>query len=356
MSKSKEKIEQYRCQQCNGPYPLGADDVIATCPYCGFTFEVGGGEIKKHLLVPTQLSSDEVKDTVLEWLKFATQKTIGTGVMKDIELEEPRLSWIPMFRVEGICDAYFMGAEEISRGNTEFWKKKEGRLDEVGVEFVLARRYSSTFGIKELIESLDGVKTIAFDLTSTESAPVLNAEIDSNDSKPRAKTKRAERDRERLESELSVLYDYRLNMDVRFADYVHVSYWLVRYSYQNGTYRIALSGGTGKVILGELPITKLYRVKKWITSVSMLVISALLLQFLPYVTAFVLAVSDNDSSGDLIAIPVFVGLTGILLWFGSYRIMGAVLNYEVCLNADAEERRKRFTLTGAIDDLVGRFK
>ena len=145
-------------------------------------------------------------------------------------------------------------------------------------------------------------------------------------------------------------------MDVRFADYVHVPYWLVRYSYQNGTYRIALSGGTGKVILGELPITKLYRVKKWITSVSMLVIAALLLQFLPYVTALVLAASDNNSSGDLIAIPVFIGLTGFLLWFGSYRIMGAVLNYEVCLNSDAEERRKRFTLTGAIDDLVGRFK
>ena len=38
MSKTKKSssIEQFRCQSCNAPYPLGADDVIATCPYCGY--------------------------------------------------------------------------------------------------------------------------------------------------------------------------------------------------------------------------------------------------------------------------------------------------------------------------------
>ncbi len=348
-------IEQYRCQKCNGPYPLGADDVIATCPYCGFTFVVGGNEMKKHLLVPNKLTNAQAKKAVLKWLEYAASKSVGRGVIKDIVLEEPRLQWIPLFRVEGICDIYYMGGEQFSRGDQKLWRKKEGRFDEVGVEWVLARRYASSFGIQEFIASLDDVTTTEFEMTSTNSAPILNSEIDDRDSLPRAKSRRTDRDRKRLEEEMDKLYDYRLGMDIRFADYVHAPYWLVRYSYQNGTYRVAVSGGTGNVVLGELPITKLYRAKKWITSISMLTLAALIIQALPYITVLILSASD-DNEGEIIAIPLVLGLLGIILWLGSYRIIGAVLNYEVCMNADAEERKKHFSLSGIIDDILGRFK
>jgi hypothetical protein len=350
VEKKSQSLVQYRCKTCNAPYPLGADDVISTCPYCGYTFIVDGGEMKEHLLLPNKLEENGAKKVVLNWLKVAGSKSVGTRFMKDVELQKPTLQWIPAFRVEASCSTYHFGIKEEGSGDRKRVRKIEKSSQDVVDEWVIARRHAATFGIEEFVTSLLGLPTEAFDIKKTDKAPVLNSEISQEDAIPRAKQRKTEKDRALLQVEMDKLLDYRLEMEPRTSNYVHAPYWLVRYDHRGGTFRVAISGATGQVILGELPVTKRYRAKKWFTSVFMLIGAALLFQVLPYITWAILQ-GGSSSDGEVLAIPVIIFVLGVILWIGSFSIVGGVLKYEIQMTARGEEREKGFSIESFIDKL-----
>lgn len=349
-----QTLVQYRCKMCNAPYPLGADDVISTCPYCGYTFVVEGGEMKTHLLLGNKLDTEGVRKTVSEWLGFASSKSVGKGVTKDIVLGDPMLQWIPTFRVKARADTYHFGAEQKGSSKNKYWVKVESKDTDQITEWVLARRHAATYGIQEFIESLEDSDAQAFDIKSTDQAPVLNSEIDEADAPVRARYQKAERDRSELEGEIDKLFDYRLDMDLTDCTYVHAPYWLVRYEYRGGTFRVAVSGATGEVVLGELPVTKSYRVKKWFSAIVLLLFSALLFQGSPYIIIAFLMSSSSD--GDALMIPILMIVIGAVLWIGSFVMMGGVLKYEVQLTAEGEEREEGFSFTDSIKGLGAELK
>jgi DNA-directed RNA polymerase subunit RPC12/RpoP len=345
-------LVQYRCEVCNAPYPLGADDVISTCPYCGHTFIVDGGEIRAHLLLRNQLDKEGVNKTVSDWLRFAASKSVGKGVIKEIELGAPTLQWIPMFRVKASTETYHFGAKQEGSGDKKHWVKIEGRDSSKITEWVLARRYAATFGIQEFIDSLADTESTNFDIKLTDKAPVLNAEIADTDAPVRAKYQKSERDRAELKERMDKLFDYRLDMDLEDCTYVHAPYWLIRYEYRGGTFRVAVSGATGKVVLGELPVTKTYRAKKWFTSVFMLIAAALLVQGTPYILYGILMADSSD--GDVFLIPIVMFILGLILWVGSIQMVGGVLKYEIKLTAEGEEREEGFSFGDSVKKLGGR--
>jgi len=341
-------LVQYRCKTCNAPYPLGADDVISTCPYCGYTFIVDGGEMKEHLLIPNKLEEKGVEKVVLNWLKVAGSRSVGTRFIKDIELQKPTLQWIPTFRVEASCDVYHFGVKQEGSGDSKKLIKIEDSSRDIVDEWVVARRHAATFGIEEFNASLTGVSTEKFDMKKTSKAPVLNSEISEADAIPRARRRKTENDRVQLLAKMDKLLDYRLEMDPRESQYVHAPYWLVRYEHRGGTFRVAISGATGQVILGELPVTKRYRAKKWFASLFMLVGAALLFQVLPYITWAILE-GGSSSDGDVFIIPLVIFALGIILWIGSFSVVGGVLKYEIQMTARGEEREKGFSIENFIE-------
>lgn len=342
-------LVQYRCEMCNAPYPLGADDVISTCPYCGYTFTVGGSEMKEHLILSNKLTPDEVKKVVADWIQFAASKSVGTRFTREIEIGTPSLQWIPTFRVNAQCDTYHFGANQKGSGNNKRWEKVEARESQQTTEWVLARRHAATFGIRELIESLDDSGAQAFDIKHTAQASVLNSEIGEDDAPVRARHQKSEQDRADLNEKVTKLLDYRLDMTADACTYVHAPYWLVRYEHRGGTFRVAVSGATGKVVLGELPVTKRYRVKNWLLSFFMLIGSALLFQGTPYITYAIFAGGSSD--GDVALIPIAMVAIGGILFFMAYVLVGKALGYEIELTADAKEREEGFSFTGSIKGL-----
>ncbi|NHJ13690.1 MAG: hypothetical protein EAX95_08435 [Candidatus Thorarchaeota archaeon] len=346
-------IIQYRCKTCNAPFPLGADDVISTCPYCGYTFEVDSGEIREHHMIPNKLEEIGATKVALNWLKVAGGKAVGARFIKDIEMGKPALQWIPAFRVEASCETYHFGAKEERDGNQKTWHRIEGSSHDDEIEWVLARRYAAAFGIAEFMDSLQDAATEKFKIKGTGDAPVLNAELDEVDAPSRAKQQKAKRDRSELKTKMTKLLDYRLNLESKNVTYVHAPYWLLRYDHRGGTFRIAISGATGQVVLGELPVTKRYRIKKWFTATFMLVVSALLFQVLPYILYALFEGSSSDS--DVFVIPVAMLLLAIILWAGSYSVVGGVLKYEIQMTARGEERSPGFTIDDAIENLRRRF-
>ncbi|MHA2379867.1 MAG: hypothetical protein ACXADO_05620 [Candidatus Thorarchaeota archaeon] len=347
-------LVQYRCEMCNAPYPLGADDVISTCPYCGYTFVVGGGEMKEHLLLANKLTQEDVKKVVADWIHFAASKSVGTRFTREIEIGDPSLQWIPAFRVKAQCDTYHFGANQKGSGNRKRWEKVESSDSEQITEWVLARRHAATFGIQEIIESLDDSGAQAFDIELTDQASVLNSEIGEDDAPVRARHQRSERDRADLNEKVTKLLDYRLDMTQDASTYVHAPYWLVRYEHRGGTFRVAVSGATGRVVLGELPVTKRYRAKNWFASFFMLIGAALLFQGTPYIAYAIFAGGSSD--GDAALIPIaMVAIAGVL-FLAAYKVMGNVLKYEIQMTADAKEREERFSISGSIKGLEEKFR
>jgi len=327
--------------------------VIATCPYCGFTFTIGGSEIK-HLIIPNRLDSKSVKKVVNNWLKKAAGKSVGTGVLKDIELEEPILQWIPLFRVKGDYESYHFGYKKKGTGgDTRYIKIEESDVG-LATEWVIARRHAATFGINEFILSIDDSGIKNFDIEMAGGAPVLNSEIDESDASRRAEQTRKERERAGLLEHVDKLLDHRLSITPKDSIYTHVAYWLVRYSYQKGTFRIAVSGASGEVLLGELPVTKRYRAKKWFSSIFLLIGSALLFQALPYILFVLFQGSSN--SDDIWIVPVVIAVAAGVLWFGSITVLGGALRYEVEVDTEGKERGDHFSLTEAIKKLGGKVK
>jgi len=348
---ARQGLVQYRCKKCNAPYPLGADDVIATCPYCGYTFLVGGSELAKHMILPSRLDEKSVRKSVTKWLKLTSSKSVGEGIMKGIDLETPTLQWIPVFRVLADFETHYLGAKQESSDYKKTWVKIEETNSGETNEWVLARRHAATFGVEEFIESLSDDTAKPFKIGITESAPVLNSEIDEGDASPRARQRKKARDRAELQKQMEHLFDYHLKMNTKDCAYMHVPYWLVRYTYKKGTFRVAVSGVTGRVVLGELPVTKRYRIKKWFLSLSMLIFAAVLMQPVPYI---VYAMMQGPSAGDEFMIPSIMAILAVLLWYGAYRVIGGALRYEICMTADGKERDKRFSFVGAMDDMKER--
>ncbi|MCK5265167.1 MAG: hypothetical protein KAR03_06120, partial [Candidatus Thorarchaeota archaeon] len=231
MAAKTTSITQFRCKKCNAPYPLGADDVIATCPYCGFTFKIGGKEIT-HLIIPNKLDTKSVKAAVKKWLKFAASKSVGGGIVKHIELEEPILQWIPIFRVKGQFESSHFGVKKEGSGDSARHIKIEDQDSGEFTEYVIARRHAATFGIDEFILSLDDGGAKNFEIDITDGAPVLNSEIDDADASKRAHKSRMDRDRVELLDKVDKLLDHRLNLTPETSTYTHAPYWLVRFTYQ----------------------------------------------------------------------------------------------------------------------------
>jgi hypothetical protein len=344
-------IMQYRCKKCNAPYPLGADDVVATCPYCGYTFTVGGEEIS-HLILPNELDSKSVKKKVMKWFEFAAKKTVGRGIIKNIELEEPILQWIPTFRVTGHFESYHFGYKREGSGNSAKHRRFENRESGSLIEWVIARRHAATFGINEFISSLQDTPTQAFKMEMTDAAPVLNSEIIDEDAVNRAQKNRKDRERVELLKKMDKLLDHSLKITPESSEYTHAPYWLARYSYQKGTFRVAVSGATGEVLLGELPVTKRYRFKKWFTCILLLVSASALFQVLPYILIPLL--NSNTDAGDIWVIPIAMLILACGLWAGSVVTVGGALKYEVQVTSKGEERTDVSTVEEAMRRLGGR--
>ena len=343
-------ITQYRCQKCNAPYPLGADDVIATCPYCGYTFEIGGEEVK-HLIVPNKLDKKSVVSVVKKWLESATHKTVGRGVIKDIEIETPLLQWIPTFRVQGSYKSHYFGYKKTGSGNdTKYTRIEESDAGDM-IEWVIARRHAATFGIDEFILTLEDCKTQKFTIDLTDDSPVLNSEITEMDTPRRAQKTRKDRERQELMKKVSKLLDYQLDLTPESITYTHAPYWLVRYSYQKGTFRVAVSGATGEILVGELPVTKWYRAKKWFSSIFLLIGSALLFQIFPYI--LIALFQGNSNNGDVWIIPIAIAAIAGVMWIGSITILRGALLYEIEVDKDGKERKDKFSLMGTVKRLGG---
>ena len=88
----------------------------------------------------------------------------------------------------------------------------------------------------------------------------LSTEFSTQDALNLAKTIIFDEHRNIAEKNCTKVFDCATNIQFNFVYFVHVPIWEVEYEYKNQTYRIAVLGNSGQILIGEIPVTKRLRI------------------------------------------------------------------------------------------------
>lgn len=264
----------HRCAHCGGPLKFGADDIVYTCPYCGYTSEIDGEPIEDHCYY-SSVSEETVKKNVTELL--ARRK------VEKAEIIETKVVYLPFWCIQTNALTKYKGYM-VSRVETDHKKQLYLPLDESssysGGMFVLARRSAAFYGLEKLktrlgLSSLTA-KPFSFEEVRNEIKSFLNAEINGEEAHVMAKS--AIEDEHRREAEILAkdIVDCRTEVTFGQASYLHVPLYMIRYCCKGKLFKIALDGRDGTLLLGEMPMTFFASFSNLVMSFSFVIASAIL--------------------------------------------------------------------------------
>jgi hypothetical protein len=276
MGSEAQTADTFKCPVCNGNVRTGPDDVVITCTYCGSTTTIEGKAIGDHLM-ELAVDSQERLDALRGFLD--KNKGLNKGLSKGSQVVENRLIYVPVWTAKVKADTWYKGYKtvQVPVQKTEHYTDSEGhsqtrQVTEYETGYVpvqneihtdtnepfLARKGARLYGLEEFLEKVDLSRTIKYDFNRIKDLEpiILNAEIDSQEYEKAVHGRVSDRHRSQAASGLAELFDCRTTTNIRGTTYLQAPFALIRYKYQGDLYKCAIDGHTGKVVLGEIPITR----------------------------------------------------------------------------------------------------
>jgi hypothetical protein len=280
MGSEAESADMFKCPSCNGNVRTGPDDVVITCSYCGTTSTIEGKAIGNHLMEPAVDADERIQGfhTFLD-----KNKGMNKSLVKNAQIVENQLIYVPVWTAKVKADSYYKGYKTVQvpvqktrtvrdsdgRTRTETYTDYETGYVPVQSELhtdtderLLARKGARFYGLEEYMNTVTLAKTVPFsyekikDLNPT----ILNAEIGQEEYEKTIHGRVADNHRAQAASGLAELFDCRTTSSVRGTTYLQAPFSLIRYKFQGDLYKAAIDGNSGRVVLGEIPITKGQRI------------------------------------------------------------------------------------------------
>lgn len=275
-----QAADMFKCPVCNGNVKTGPDDVVITCTYCGSTSTIEGKAIGDHLM-STAVDKDARYSAFCGFLD--KNKGMNKSLVKGAQVVENRLIYVPVWTSKVKADTWYKGYKTVqvpvqrtesytdSEGNRQTREVTEYETGYVPVqneihtdtdEPMLARKGASLYGMEEYLAEIDVKKTEPYDFNKIKDLEpeMLNAEIGHDEYEKAVHGRVSDRHRSQAASGLTELFDCRTTTNVRGTTYLQAPFSLVRYKFQGDLYKCAINGHSGKVVLGEVPITRAQRV------------------------------------------------------------------------------------------------
>ncbi len=276
MGSEAEAADMFKCPVCNGNVKTGPDDVVITCTYCGSTTTIEGKAIGDHLM-ETAVDTEARTEGFRNFLD--KNKGMNKALVKEAQVTENRLIYVPVWTARVKADSYYKGYKTVqvpvqktrtvrdSDGHTRtetYTDYETGYVpvqDEIHTdtdEPLLARKGARFYGLEDYLKTVNLSHTVPYDFEKIKDLEpaILNAEIGSEEFEKAIHGRVADRHRSQAASGLAELFDCRTTTSVRGTTYLQAPFSLVRYKYQGDLYKAAIDGNTGKVVLGEIPISK----------------------------------------------------------------------------------------------------
>ncbi|TFF91256.1 hypothetical protein EU545_04855 [Candidatus Thorarchaeota archaeon] len=280
MASETAAADTMKCPVCSGNIRLGPDDVVITCPYCGSTSTIEGKAIGDHLMEAAKDSEARLK-AFRDFLD--KNKGINKALVDSAEIVEDTLIYVPVWTAKVKADTWYKGYKTVqvpvqreesytdSEGNrrtrtvTEYETGYVPVQDEIHTdtdERLLARKGARFYGLEDYLETINLKNTEPYNFEKIKdlSPLILNAEIGDEEFEKTVHGRVADRHRNQANSGLQELFDCRTNTNVRGTTYLQAPFALVRYKFEGDLYKCALDGHSGKVVRGEIPITRAQRI------------------------------------------------------------------------------------------------
>jgi uncharacterized membrane protein len=336
MGSEAEAADMFKCPVCNGNVKTGPDDVVISCTYCGSTSTIEGKAIGDHLM-ETAVDSDERIQGFHSFLD--KNKGMNKSLVKGTQVVENRLIYVPIWTSKVKADSYYKGYKTVqvpvqktrtvrdSDGNrrTETYTDYETGYvpvqDELHTdtdERLLARKGARFYGLEEYLETVKLEKTVPYDYEKIKDLEpdLLNAEIGQEEYEKAIHGRVADNHRAQASSGLTELFDCRTTTNVRGTTYLQAPFSLIRYKFEGDLYKAAIDGNTGKVVLGEIPITRGQRIMWTLMGLIGIILSGAGGEFL---LMGINTVPEADTM--LIILGIVAALIGVIMTFAGFRVL-----------------------------------
>ncbi|MDH4212695.1 MAG: hypothetical protein ACFFCT_10305 [Candidatus Odinarchaeota archaeon] len=280
MGSEAESADMFKCPVCNGNVKTGPDDVVITCTYCGGTSTIEGKAIGDHLM-EAAVGADERIQGFQEFLD--KNKGMNKSLVKNAKIVENRLIYVPVWTAKVKADSYYKGYKTVQvpvqktrtvrdsdgKTRTETYTDYETGYVPVQSELhtdtderLLARKGARFYGLGEYLDTIKLEKTVPYNFEKIKDLDpiMLNAEIGQEEYEKAIHGRVADNHRAQAASGLTELFDCRTTSSVRGTTYLQAPFSLIRYKFQGDLYKAAIDGNSGRVVLGEIPITKGQRI------------------------------------------------------------------------------------------------
>jgi hypothetical protein len=161
------------------------------------------------------------------------------------------------------------------------WRPVESNFNRSGRYSVIARKHAAFYGFHEFVSTLflDNLVDFDYKLTKKDNCEFINAEVEKHEAQMETYGNVENDNRAQAASGLSRLVRCDSKVTVQDPLYVHAPLWLVRYSFNDKDYKVAIAGDSGKVLKGEIPISQKKRIINYAIAVVVLLAGAVLGNF-----------------------------------------------------------------------------
>jgi len=335
MGSEASTADMFKCPVCNGNVKTGPDDVVITCTYCGSTTTIEGKAIGNHLM-ETAVDADARLQGFQKFLD--KNKGMNKGLMQSAQVVENRLIYVPVWTAKVKADSYYKGYKTVqvpvqktrtvrdSDGNTRTETYTDYETGYVPVqselhtdtdEPLLARKGARFYGLEDYLHTCKPEKGIPYDFEKVKDLDpiMLNAEIGQDEFEKTIHGRVADNHRAQAKSGLAELFDCRTTTNVRNTTYMQAPFSLIRYKFQGDLYKAALDGNSGKVILGEIPITRGQRIMWTLMGLIGIVVSGIGGQFL------FTQIEAPEVDPLYLGISILLTIVGIAMTFFGFRVL-----------------------------------
>lgn len=270
-------VTAIKCPYCSAPLDVNPEDAVFNCVNCGQAILADGSLFKDHYVLENTLTDDKVQEILK---KFIKSKGFLRGI-KNFKIAKLMPMWLPFWAV--ISDAYthFVGYERYTETETyttgtgknrtthtrtyTLYRPIDREIREERVDVILGRYGTSIFGYEQAKEYLSRnfVKAVPFqpkEIKKGSKFTYLSTEMNQHGAEQLVKTIIFDEHRARAEKACTKVLDCATQVSIKGAYFVHMPVWEIEYEFQHQTYRVAISGFTGEVLIGELPVTLSYRI------------------------------------------------------------------------------------------------
>ncbi len=328
--------DMFKCPVCNGNVKIGPDDVVISCSYCGSTTTIEGKAIGDHLM-QTAVDAEARKAGFMKFLD--KNKGMNKSLCKDCQVVENKLIYVPVWTAKVKADSYYKGYKTVqvpvqktrtvrdSDGNTRTetytdyepgYVPVQSELHTDTHEPLLARKGARFYGLEDYLKDVKPEKGVPYNFESIKDLDpmMLNAEIGQEEFEKAIHGRVADNHRAQAASGLTELFDCRTTTAVRGTTYMQAPFSLIRYKFQGDLYKAAIDGHSGKVVMGEIPITKGQRIMWTLMGLIGIIIAGFGAEY------FLMGLDLPEDTGfPLFLIGGFATILGIIMTFFGFRVL-----------------------------------